>query len=774
MTKLFKNSKQVFALVVVFAVLAVSLFTGSINNITADACDTSKVVYWNGTKASSFAGGDGSEGNPYIIKTAEQLALCCLGQTPATSTGKYYKVDDSVRIFVLQPQSVVNLDTLLGLDNAEAVKNYLTGLSGVKNWQSQFNWRSFNGNFDGNGATIYGLYADGVAASMDDVGLFPQYDGGYSNGTGIVANTCKNIAVKNSYFKSKRRLGAITGASYGKGYGADVNGIIYYDKIAVINCYMTAVGNINYFNEQGILVDGGANDVSVLTNCLVKGNYAFNTEQVKNMGVVAAGDRNGIKDNNGNIVKSKFSNSIVLGTDPFRKQYYNDLVFMNAKDPVTGSTVRTFFENIITDQPAGKVTVTNPSGWGSSTSTAEFAENNVKQVTATGFDFQAAASVLDWENIWFMTEDGPELREFHGAINKVVTNTTHVWECADCGLQSPGGVAEHNFVLQGTEVKGDGTDVYACSVCGHTCSHGSQTAAAYDPGDCVTASGIYTRCNYCDWYIVTDIGEVPGHELEYVPAYGGHCAENGYKEHWHCTVCDKLFATEDEFAPMKEAVTLADLSTGLGTHIKDEDEDGVIVLYDENGHWFICEIDGGRINSKNNAMADDEVEKHKFENAQCVDCGYVCEDHTFLPTGKVIHGSCYEDEKTEQKCTKCGWKTFEVSKKAGHTIVKVDEVAPDDKMEGTKAHYKCEVCKELYSDAQGKNKVTNASLIIPKQLPEGGNDVNPNSGSNNGYMVNPDTSTTSPVTGENFAPIAVAVSLIAGAALVLVRKVVKA
>ena len=159
MTKLFKNSKQVFALVVVFAVLAVSLFTGSINSITADACDTSKVVYWNGTKASSFAGGDGSEGNPYIIKTAEQLAFCCLGQTPATSTGKYYKVDDSVRIFVLQPQSVVNLDTLLGLDNAEAVKNYLTGLSGVKNWQSQFIWKSFNGNFDGNGATIYGLYS---------------------------------------------------------------------------------------------------------------------------------------------------------------------------------------------------------------------------------------------------------------------------------------------------------------------------------------------------------------------------------------------------------------------------------------------------------------------------------------------------------------------------------------------------------------------------------------------------------------------------------------
>ena len=120
MTKLFKNSKQVFALVVVFAVLAVSLFTGSINSITADACDTSKVDYWDGTIASSFAGGNGTEANPYIIKTAEQLARCCMGQDKTASKGKFYKVDDSIKIFVMQPQSVVNLDTLLGLDSAEA------------------------------------------------------------------------------------------------------------------------------------------------------------------------------------------------------------------------------------------------------------------------------------------------------------------------------------------------------------------------------------------------------------------------------------------------------------------------------------------------------------------------------------------------------------------------------------------------------------------------------------------------------------------------------
>ena len=226
---------------------------------------------------------------------------------------------------------------------------------------------------------------------------------------------------------------------------------------------------------------------------------------------------------------------------------------------------------------------------------------------------------------------------------------------------------------------------------------------------------------------------------------------------------------------MEDAVNLADFATGLGTHIKDEDGDGVVVLYDENGHWFICSIDGGRIDSKNNALADGKVEKHNFANAECLDCGYICEDHEMIATGKVIPGSCTKNEETEYKCTKCGWKVKEVTKEAGHVINKINEVAPTDKMEGTKAHYKCEVCQEIYVDAEGKTAATKASLVIPKEIPTGyDNNVNPNSGSNNGYMANPDTSTTSPVTGENVAPVVMTVALFVSAAFAFVVKTVKA
>ena len=114
MTKLFKNSKQILAFVFAFAVIAVSLFTGNAAaDITAEAaCDVSKIDYWDGTKASSFAGGTGTESDPYIIKTAEQLAFCCFGQDATTSKGKYYKVDDSIDIFVMQPQNFVDLEVI--------------------------------------------------------------------------------------------------------------------------------------------------------------------------------------------------------------------------------------------------------------------------------------------------------------------------------------------------------------------------------------------------------------------------------------------------------------------------------------------------------------------------------------------------------------------------------------------------------------------------------------------------------------------------------------
>ena len=744
MQKTVKTSSKILAFVMAFVMVATLFVTGGAF-INANACDVSKIDYWDGTLTKNFAGGTGTESDPFIIETAEQLAYCCLGLSPDLSGGKYYKVSDDVKTFVLQPETVVDLDALLALENPTAVKEYFDGLEGKLNWISKFIRQSFNGNFDGNGATVYGLYATSEGTQAEDVGLFPQYDGGKKSGSKKLTNTCKNIAVKNSYYYSKRRLGGIVGASYGTNYGAKFDGKVTIQSCVVENCYMECIGNWNFYAEQGVVSCGGSKDTIVMEGVLVKNVYAYNTENKANINIVGTGS-DVKKDGK---YPNTISDSIFLGTAPYGKDYYVDKVH----EPYA-------YTNVVTDLPSGKVALATPT-WETKTTTKDYTDH-IFSVTETGAAFKAAADMLDWKNTWFMGANGPELRVFHSNIELTATHTTHMWKCDCCGLESAGGATEHSFVLVGTEIKGDGSDVYMCSECEYVCQHNEQTVPEFDQGDCVTASGTYSRCKFCDWYIVTGVGGITGHKLTYVEADPGHCELSGHKEYWYCEVCQNKFTSDDIYAPMDSAVSDEWLDTGIGAHIKDTDGDGAIVLYDKNGHWYRCSVNGGRLDADSNAIGDDESIPHDFENAVCVDCGFKCTEHEYVETGKIfaVH-SCTDDEESEIKCEICGHKTSYVSKKACHTIEKIEAVNPDDRMEGARSHYKCVNCKEIYADAEGKTKITQTSIIIPKVLPEEYRN-----------MVNSDSGNKSPSTGDNFAAV-IAMAVLSGAVLVLTSKIKK-
>ncbi len=692
-------------------IFVLSLIPFGVVSAQTNYIDEDSVVYWNGTKASSFAGGNGTQYNPYIIKTAEQLALCCLGLSPDISTGKYYKVDDTVKTFVLQPENVVDLQTLLALDSAEDVKDYLTGLSGVKNWQSQFNWRSFNGNFDGNGATIYGLYADSVASSHEDCGLFPQYDGGYLDSYGdIVPNICKNISVKNSYYNSKRRLGGIVGACYGTNYGAKVDGKVIVDSCAVINCYMQGnAQSVNHYAEQGILVGGGYSEIIQLDNVLVKDTYAYDVVQGLKIPIIGAASDRQVYDYDlwRNVYQNKVSNSIFLGVAPYQAYRF------------TTSLCSPYnFSNVFTDAPSGSVQIPNPAGWGSASTTQDYT-NHIFQVSNSVAALKQTASTLDWENTWFMSENGPELRVFHGYFTSTVVNGAQVEVCDHCGIMSPS-CAEHNFVCD-DEIKGDGSDYYYCTDCGTPCFHTEQSMGEYDSGDCVTPAGLYYRCKLCDWYIVTDYSAAPGHTLTYHAPLAGNCAIEGTAEYWECSVCQNKFASNDAFAPMNTAVSDEELNTGYGqTHIKATDENGFVIGCDENGHWYICTVDGGRLDIHSNAIDDDvilrhdvsafvscgknghtiycttcnyksnDVLPHNFYSGICASCGWVCSQHEYVNGEVVQQATCTNDELTRQICSVCGVITNTVTKHAtGHNFVFID------------GSYSCSICSEQQKITSG-------------------------------------------------------------------------
>ncbi len=128
---------------------------------------------WSGAIATNFAGGDGSENNPWLIETGEQLALCVYNTVPE----KYYKLTADIYLN--------DVDSNLWQDKV-----------GCTEWLSQ--WDIIDGGksirdvtFDGDGYVVHGIYLNSNnATNYYRGGLFPYI----TKGTHI-----KNVGVSNAY-----------------------------------------------------------------------------------------------------------------------------------------------------------------------------------------------------------------------------------------------------------------------------------------------------------------------------------------------------------------------------------------------------------------------------------------------------------------------------------------------------------------------------------------------------------------------------------------------
>ncbi len=131
---------------------------------------------WSGAVADNFAGGSGTEADPFLIETPEQLAKMVKG---GDTTGGYYKLTADIYL-----NDVAQADWK---DNAPL------------SWydRAAINNTAFVGNLDGAGYTIHGLYYTGASL----FGLFPQA----SN------TTITNLRISNSYVNSTERVAALVG-----------------------------------------------------------------------------------------------------------------------------------------------------------------------------------------------------------------------------------------------------------------------------------------------------------------------------------------------------------------------------------------------------------------------------------------------------------------------------------------------------------------------------------------------------------------------------------
>lgn len=203
---------------------------------------------WEGAVAKGYAGGTGSAEDPYLIKTANQLAFLVKhdiidlgGGSSSNTMGKYYKLAADIYL-----NNVADPDWKTHTPNS---------------WYSSDSGARFGGNLDGDGYTIYGLYYDGEgAAGLISYADIWSYD-----------ITIKNVTLSDSYIKTTHSFaGGLIAYVYGTnsaGKTLTVEGCFVDDNVTVwstnaegyagglVGCLRSNASNHYTFVDCGVLAD---------------------------------------------------------------------------------------------------------------------------------------------------------------------------------------------------------------------------------------------------------------------------------------------------------------------------------------------------------------------------------------------------------------------------------------------------------------------------------------------------------------------------------------
>lgn len=233
--------------------LALSLIfsLGTANLLTPSALSAA----WDGSPAETYAGGSGTQGDPYLVSTAAQLRKAA-GET--SNQGVYYKLTNDI---YLNGDEATDWATF-NWDNA----------IGLNVWFARWGLdeaNQFNGNFDGCGYTVYGIY---YKESLEKQGgtrcaLFPV--------TGPNA-VISNVIISGSFIQSNYSAGSVIG---------ETTSIDEKDKACVSGCYADNTVIVNGYAYAGGIV--GTGQRTDFNNCGFTGTVS----------TITGGDASGIMGN---------------------------------------------------------------------------------------------------------------------------------------------------------------------------------------------------------------------------------------------------------------------------------------------------------------------------------------------------------------------------------------------------------------------------------------------------------------------------------------------
>ena len=241
----------------------------------------------------------------------------------------------------------------------------------------------------------------------------------------------------------------------------------------------------------------------------------------------------------------------------------------------------------------------------------------------------------------------------------------------------------------------DGFEATATFTCANDATHvenvtAEVTSAVTTPAACET-TGVRTytaKVTFEDKEYTSSKTEVipaTGHTLTAVAEVPATCETAGTSAHWKCDVCGKLFSdAEGNTETTLEKLVIPATGHAYGTPVWKWNDDFTASA------TFTCGNDDSHV-EKVDATVTSEVTEGSCE---------VGGTRTY--TAKVtFEGKEYTDTKTEAIPAK------------GHTLTAVEAVPATCETAGTSAHWKCEVCGKLFSDAEGNTETTLEKLAIP-------------------------------------------------------------
>lgn len=268
---------------------------------------------WDGSIATEYAGGDGTEENPYQISNGSELALLAkkVNALQVTYKKKFFILTEDIYLNDTTNWKNWNIEApenswkAIGIYDAD--KEGLRVKNGILCYEDENNpYQLFYGTFDGDGHKIIGMY---IRNAKNSQGLF-----------GAMSNGCvKNLIIEKSFIKGTENVGSICGYAQDKTLfvncksnatvigRSSVGGIVGSALCSsrITDCSNT--GKINGTSSVGGVVGNSSNFVKgyAVKNCTNSGEITSTLEGVFIGGVIGScwGSINNCH-NTGNLVIS--------------------------------------------------------------------------------------------------------------------------------------------------------------------------------------------------------------------------------------------------------------------------------------------------------------------------------------------------------------------------------------------------------------------------------------------------------------------------------------